>query len=144
MTASAVTAVMGGRRVFKRLKEDRIDLTAMTRAGLPVGAFVELAQRLGVDRKQLGAVLGITERTLSRRLATGEKLSLPESDRMMRLARVVAHALDTFGTEEKAALWLRTPNIVLGGDAPLHLLDTDSGAREVDTVLGRIDYGLFS
>jgi putative toxin-antitoxin system antitoxin component (TIGR02293 family) len=144
MTAAAVTAMMGGRRVFKRLRDDRIDLTEMTRAGLPVEAFLELSQRLGVERKQLGAVLGISERTLSRRLATGERLSSAESDRMMRLARVVAHALDTLGTEQKAASWLKTPNIVLGGESPLSLLDTDAGANEVDTVLGRIDYGIYS
>ena len=61
-----------------------------------------------------------------------------------RLAKVMAHAVETLGTKEKAESWLRTPNTVLGGNAPQQLLDTDAGSHEVDTVLGRIDYGIYS
>jgi putative toxin-antitoxin system antitoxin component (TIGR02293 family) len=48
------------------------------------------------------------------------------------------------GEEEKAGEWLRTPNRALGGERPLDLLDTDVGAREVEDVLGRIAYGVYS
>jgi uncharacterized protein (DUF2384 family) len=45
---------------------------------------------------------------------------------------------------EKASHWLQTSNRGLGGEVPLDLMDTDAGVREVETVLGRIEYGLFS
>lgn len=48
------------------------------------------------------------------------------------------------GDEEKAVEWLQTPNRALGGERPLDQLDTDVGAREVEDLLGRIAYGVYS
>ena len=78
------------------------------------------------------------------RLATGSKLSAEESDRTMRVARVFASAKETLGTAEKASRWLQKSNLALGGHVPLDLLDTDAGVREVETILNRIEYGIYS
>jgi putative toxin-antitoxin system antitoxin component (TIGR02293 family) len=89
-------------------------------------------------------VVGISDRTLSRRLANNERLSAEESDRTVRLARIVALAINTLGDSKKASSWLQTPNRALDGQRPLDLLDTDTGAKSVETVLGRIEYGIYS
>jgi len=144
MTAAAIAVVLGGRKTLKRKVETEADLRVMTREGLPVGTLPFLAEGLAVERKTLAKVVGISDRTLSRRLANNSLLSADESDRTMRLARVFALAADTFGTSDKAALWLRTANNVMEGQEPLQLLDTDAGARWVETVLGRIAWGVYS
>jgi putative toxin-antitoxin system antitoxin component (TIGR02293 family) len=144
MTATAIAAVLGGRRTLKRRVDSDNELRTITREGLPVGSLTLLAQELAVERKTLAQVVGISERTLSRRIARDERLSADESDRMVRVARVVAMATDTFGTIKKAALWLQTRNRVLGGETPLSLLDTDTGVRSVETILGRIAWGVYS
>jgi putative toxin-antitoxin system antitoxin component (TIGR02293 family) len=144
MTVAAITAVLGGPHILKRQVDYDSDLTTLIREGLPVDALTLLARELSIDRKSLAKVVGISERTLNRRLAGSQRLSLEESDRTVRLARVVALAKDTLGTAAKAALWLQTPNAVLGGQAPLRMLDTDTGARSVETVLGRIAWGVYS
>lgn len=144
MTASAITAVLGGQRTLRRKIESDAQLRILTREGLPIQALPSLAEKLDVDRGTLAKIVGISERTLSRRLNAEARLSAQESDRMVRVARVMAHAIDTFGTEQKASRWLRSPNLVLAGQMPLDLLDTDAGVREVETVLGRIDYGVYS
>ena len=69
------------------------------------------------------------------------RLARYESDRLYRLARVVALAKRHIGDEEAAARWLRRPNRALGGNVPLELLDTELGARAVENVLGRIAFG---
>ncbi len=56
----------------------------------------------------------------------------------------MAKAIDTFGTEAKAASWMQSPNMVMEGKAPLELMSTDAGVRWVQTILGRIDYGIYS
>jgi putative toxin-antitoxin system antitoxin component (TIGR02293 family) len=48
------------------------------------------------------------------------------------------------GNAGKASEWLRTPNRALGGLAPIDQLDTDLGVREVENILGRIAYGVYS
>ncbi|MCD6392212.1 MAG: DUF2384 domain-containing protein [Planctomycetes bacterium] len=51
---------------------------------------------------------------------------------------------ESFGEPERAHRWLRKPNRVLDGEAPINLLDTDFGAKQVETVLGRIEHGVVS
>jgi uncharacterized protein (DUF2384 family) len=48
------------------------------------------------------------------------------------------------GALAKARLWLLAPNRALGGEVPLQMLDTDIGARQVEEVLLRLSYGVFS
>jgi putative toxin-antitoxin system antitoxin component (TIGR02293 family) len=48
------------------------------------------------------------------------------------------------GTKEKAAAWLHRSNRALGHVVPLDLVDTEIGARRVEQVLGRIEYGVYS
>lgn len=144
MTVAAITAVLGGQKVLKRKVRSEDDLRLATRKGLPVETLPALAQKLAVERKTLAKVVGISDRTLSRRMASESRLSMEESDRMLRLARVFAMTEDTLGSAEKAARWLQKPNLALGGDVPLELLDTDTGTRMVETILNRIEYGIYS
>lgn len=55
-------------------------------------------------------------------------MSSDESDRRARLARLLVRTEEVLGTEDKAIAWLNTPNCALGGEVPLHLLDSDAGA----------------
>jgi len=144
MTVAAITTALGGSKILKRRVDTDADLTDLTREGLPVGALTLLANQLSVERKTLARVVGISDRTLSRRLAKKERLSAEESDRTVRLARIVALTTDTLGSSGKASSWLQTPNRALDGQRPLDLLDTDTGVKSVETILARIEYGVYS
>ena len=82
-------------------------------------------------------------RTLARRKKE-RRLRADESDRLLRLARVAAVAEDVLGTREHAGRWLQKPNRALGDVTPLDLLDTDLGAEEIVSILGRIEHGVYS
>jgi putative toxin-antitoxin system antitoxin component (TIGR02293 family) len=69
------------------------------------------------------------------------RLAKYESDRLYRLARMLALAEHFIGNRKKAIAWLRRPNLVLGSVPPLRVLDTEPGALQVEQVLGRIGYG---
>lgn len=57
---------------------------------------------------------------------------------------ILRHALDTFGSEEKALHWLERANPLLGGSTPIEILQTDPARRElVEDELTRIDHGVF-
>ena len=60
----------------------------------------------------------------------------------MRVGRGVAAAEETFGSQDKASGSLRRPTKALEGEAPLEMLDTTEGTREVEDLLHRIDHGL--
>jgi len=111
---------------------------------LPATSVTMLAQKLAIGNAVLLEKLGIPQRTMTRRLSQHGRLTAAESDRAARLARVFANAVEMIGEEERAVQWLLTPNRALDGQRPLDQLDTDVGAREVEDLLGRIAYGVYS
>jgi putative toxin-antitoxin system antitoxin component (TIGR02293 family) len=94
----------------------------------------------GLTLKELSAALDLSPRSLQRRRQQG-RLARCESDRLYRLARIVALAKQYIGDDATATRWLKRPNRALGGDKPLELIDTELGARAVEKVLGRIAFG---
>ncbi|OFX13502.1 MAG: toxin-antitoxin system antitoxin component family protein [Alphaproteobacteria bacterium RIFOXYD12_FULL_60_8] len=110
------------------------------RAGLPVSAIQALIQSGRLSKAEADRVV-LPRRTLAHRETIGT-LTPDQSDRLLRVARVLALAEEVFGSQDKAHLWLRRPTTVLAGEAPLEWLDTEEGAREVETVLGRIAHGI--
>ena len=141
MSTSQIVHLLGGSRTLGEVR-DPIEMAQAVRRGLPWAAFEALVAALAISQAELAATLHIRARTLSRRKDAG-KLEAMESDRLFRLARVFAHAVEVFDSRERARDWLETENRALAGQRPLELLDTDAGAREVDDVLGRIEHGIF-
>jgi len=119
---------------------DEDELVQRVREGLPTVALQVLREAMALQRNVLLALLDISDATARRRAV----LKRSESDRTVRLARVFAYAEDVFENRETARTWLRRPNRALAGNTPLSLLDTDLGVRQVETELGRIEYGVFA
>jgi putative toxin-antitoxin system antitoxin component (TIGR02293 family) len=145
MTATEyVLDVLGGASVFKgRTVPTSTELRERIKRGLPYRALESVRERLRLSVPEAASVLHMPPRTLARRRQT-RKLDGDESDRLYRIARVAAQAFAVFSTEDNATTWLRRPNRALNGESPIHLLDTDVGARQVEDVLGRIAHGIVS
>lgn len=144
MASVSVAAMLGGKGVLGGVRRQAPALAQLVREGLPAESLLRLAERLDLRQAEISARIGIPQRTLTRRIARHGRLTAAESDRTVRLAQVFANAAETLGSEEKAAQWLKTPNRALRGQRPLDQLDTDPGVREVEDVLGRIAYGVYS
>jgi putative toxin-antitoxin system antitoxin component (TIGR02293 family) len=118
-------------------------LARKVQAGLSFSEVETLRRQLGLPLEQLSKTLGISRATLHRRKASG-RLAPDQSDKVVRFARIFQHAQQVFGDEERARLWLTFPQYGLGGEVPLDFARTEVGAREVDDLLGRIEYGVYS
>jgi len=119
------------------------DLIRQIQKGLRFSELETLQNSIDMPFEQLAAKLSISRSTLQRRKTAG-RLSPDESDKVMRLSRLIDHATNVFGDIEKARAWLKFPQRGLGGAVPLDYAETEVGAREVDNLLGRIDYGVYS
>jgi putative toxin-antitoxin system antitoxin component (TIGR02293 family) len=144
MDTAEIVEVLGGRKTFKRAVKSTDDLAQLVRAGLPATTVALLAATLAVERAQMAERLNIPSRTLSRRLKMKSRLTHDESDRALRMARVVALAREVLGSDEKASHWMSNPNRALGGKRPFDQLDTEPGVRSVEEVLYGIAYGMYS
>lgn len=138
-----IQRVLGGKPTLGRTVANEEELIGIVRSGLPHAALEAVMDLLALSADSISASLSLPKRTLARRKHQ-KRLSVEESDRLLRLARVAAAALDTLGDAGKASDWLQKPNRALGNTTPLSRMDTDVGARQVERVLGRIEHGVFS
>jgi putative toxin-antitoxin system antitoxin component (TIGR02293 family) len=145
MTAAEyVIEALGGTSIFKGgILPTAAELRERVERGLPYRSLESMRERLQLTIPEFATVLHMPPRTLARR-KQARKLEADESDRLYRLARMAAHAVAVFGTEEKASAWLRRPNRALHGETPVRLLGTDIGARQVEDLLGRLEHGVVS
>ncbi|HJW39529.1 MAG TPA: antitoxin Xre/MbcA/ParS toxin-binding domain-containing protein [Candidatus Udaeobacter sp.] len=111
--------------------------------GLRFSELKTLQDSIDLPFEQLAAKLSISRSTLQRRKAAG-RLSPDESDKVIRYSRLVRQAADFFGDIEKARAWLKHPQYGLGGAVPVDYARTEAGAREVENLLGRMKYGVYS
>ena len=108
--------------------------------GLPKQALSRTAKRIFVERgaARKFLVTVVPEATFKRRV----RLTVQESERTERLARVIAAAEYVWENRDEAHQWLNTPHPELDNKSPLRTALTDLGARRVEAVLDRIFYGL--
>jgi putative toxin-antitoxin system antitoxin component (TIGR02293 family) len=59
-----------------------------------------------------------------------------------RLARVIAAAHAAWEDQNDAQEWLTKPHPELGGRTPIDCALTESGARQVESLIDRFQYGL--
>ena len=119
------------------------ELIRRIQKGLRFSELETLQNSIDMPFEQLAAKLSISRSTLQRRKVAG-RLSPDESDKVMRFSRLLEHATNVFGDVEKARTWMKFPQRGLGGAVPLDYAETEVGAREVDNLLGRIDYDVYS
>jgi len=137
---NAVVKQLGGRHTLGRNFSTVNQLKDAIREGFPTAVVEPLMSASGLTLKELAEALDLSPRSLQRRRRSG-RLARFESDRLFRLARIVALAHQALGGTELAVRWLKRPNRALAGSAPVSLIDTELGARQVENVLGRIAYG---
>jgi putative toxin-antitoxin system antitoxin component (TIGR02293 family) len=116
---------------------------ATVEKGLRLSALEEFAAYSGFELKDLLDVV-IPPRTLKHRRQRGEPLSMDESDRLARVARLYQLAVRVFGNPEKARKWLSRPKHRFEERTPLAMMRTDQGGRGVEEMLYQIDEGVFA
>jgi putative toxin-antitoxin system antitoxin component (TIGR02293 family) len=113
-------------------------------AGLDFGAVDNIKAHAALTDAELARLLGMGEATLRRARGARAKLDPATSDRLYRLSKVVAVAEEALEGAGNAMHWLRRAQPALGGAVPLDLLVTQAGADEVETLLRRIDVGVYT
>ena len=119
------------------------DIIKQIKKGLPVSSFEKLRKNLDISEKALSSTVKIAKRTLTRRKQDG-RFKVDESERVFRIARLFDKAVDVLEDHHLARKWFKEPARALNGKTPLEFADTELGAQEVEDLLGRIEYGVFS
>ena len=112
--------------------------------GLDFDAVEKVKARASLTDSEVARLLGIGEATLRRARASGNALDPFTSDRLYRLSKAIAVAEEVLEGTANAMSWLRRAQPALAGRVPLDLLVTQAGADQVETLLRRIDFGVYT
>lgn len=121
--------------------ESESDAFRVVASGIPIRSYKRVAERLNFT-----ADLVAPSSTVRRRLVNNSPFSVAESERIVRLTRVFAEAVELFGDEKVALSWFRAPADYLEGEppiSPMALAATDAGARLIESRIRRTAYGIF-
>jgi len=137
-----VSDVLGGSRALKHRVRTLNDLHEIVAEGLPktsVRALLDhIAEHYRVDLQPLRDFIA-PPATLKRRRT---RLSSAESQRLERLARIVAMTEQVWREPATAAEFLTRRHRSLSGKTPLQMATTDLGVRQVEELLAAIEFGL--
>ena len=114
---------------------------------MPGAALTHLIAKVPALRNQasLETAIGVSLRTCQRvKLAPAKPLSPEQSGRVWKFAEILAQTTEVLGSQEEAEEWLQRPAIALDQRRPIDLLATPAGATLVETLLGRIQYGVYT
>ncbi len=139
--AARVAEVLGGEKVLGRAITSLADLEALVAVGLPSRTLIETV-RYVAGSGQEGRVLMDRMVPRATRARRGKLLRRVESERVERVARLMAMAEEVWEDREDARAFLREEHPMLDGRSPLELAATDLGARRVERLLTQLEYGL--
>ncbi|MBW0450644.1 DUF2384 domain-containing protein [bacterium M00.F.Ca.ET.228.01.1.1] len=97
---------------------------------------------LNVSLPDLLRSLRLSPSAVRRKIASGKRLSVSESDLIARTMMIYELATDVLEDPNLANEWMVKRNILLGDEAPLDMLDTQSGYDCVRNILLRVAYGV--
>ena len=118
------------------------NVVRLVESGLPLNVLGRLQER-GLSKAEVFDVV-IPARTLKHRKSKRQPLSKEESERAVRMMRVLARASAVLGDDSSALDWLRSPKKRFEGRSPLAMMATEPGGRLVEEMLIQIDEGMFA
>lgn len=111
--------------------------------GVPKASAMKLAHTMDVPLKDMASLLNISYKTFARK-KPADKMDALTSSLTIEIANVIADGVTTFGSLQKFRSWLQKPNRALAGSSPFSLLNTPTGIKMVQNVLGRINEGIYT
>ncbi len=140
--ALAMSVTLSFTELFDVAAHSEFELAGITEHGLSLDSINRLKDK-GLTFSEVADVV-ISPRTLKHRKSRGERLSQEETDRAVRVARIVSLAAQVFSSHEKGLAWLRSPDDRLNSRTPLSLLQTEAGGRAIENMLWQIEEGIYA
>ncbi|WP_397448079.1 antitoxin Xre/MbcA/ParS toxin-binding domain-containing protein [Pseudomonas sp. NA-150] len=109
--------------------------------GFPATWVRATREAFKLSNELLESLFNASISTLERRQKQQQPLDSVASERLDRVAIIATQAAEVFEAPDKASRWMVTANAALGDATPLHLCESEIGARQVRRVLAAMEYG---
>lgn len=126
---------------------------SIVKHGISSRVLKMVADDLQVDKAHLMMTLGLARSTVGRKLKQGDPLSLPDSERLLGVMRLIGQVKQMveesgdsggFNASEWVGRWLEQPVPALGGRKPSEYMDTAAGQQLVSQLLRQAQAGAYT
>lgn len=117
-------------------------LMSKARAGLSMSFVHDLCTSMDISLSEMSTFLHVSLRTLQR-YSSEKVLDIDQSSKLLMLSDLYLHGVDVMPADQ-FRLWLREELPLLGGEAPLTILDNPFGIKQVSNILGQLEHGVFA
>ena len=135
--------LLGGRHFMTHKPKTSLEFYGAVRKGVPKQSVDFLAQVMNIPMTKMAILLNLSYKTLTRKNKM-DLLDTPVSSHAYEIADTIAKGLGVFEDENRLNRWLNKENRALHGAKPYDLLDTSTGIKLVNQILGRIEEGVYS
>ena len=136
--------ILGGEQSLGCKTEGLLDYHELILKGFSWNTVKHFMAALRISDDFLSQFLGIDHSDFPNHKSSQNRLDQFASDRLYRLAVVVATAAYVHEDPGSGLSWLKKPQVGLNGNVPLDLVFTEPGIRLVENLLGRIEYSVLS
>lgn len=119
------------------------DYINLSRKGLKFGQMNEILKFCGLSIKQISKIVSISERQFAR-YSENTILKRNASAQLIQILELYKFGYNVFEKKSNFQKWMNSDIRALNYQKPIDLLDTPFGINEVKTILGRIEYGVYS
>ncbi len=141
-----IIEVLGGKSAWRQRPKTQLEVHETIERGILWRVFFSTyALYPQLEKDVLGHAIGVSLRTLQRKEKEPDSaLTVDQGARLWKFGEILAKTQEILGSREDAINWLRTPAMGLDQRTPISLLTTTVGAEMVETLLERMEYGVYS
>lgn len=132
-----------GKKVEKLMAIANLTTKPLASNHLRYNTLEQTAEFFQLDSNLRQQIFGISPRNQARLRKDNAILNPLIVDRFNRFNRITQQAINLFEDTNRALKWLQTPKDSLAGITPLVALSTDEGAKQVEEILYRTEYGIY-
>jgi len=123
--------------------KDSKDYIKVSRAGLSFAQMKKILKFTGIPLKKISKLISLSSRQIAR-YSNETVLKSNISAHLIQILDLYKFGFKVFEDENKFKIWMNSEIRALNFQQPIDLLDTPFGIEEVRTILGRIEYGVYS
>ena len=135
--------ILGGKDFIPTVPKSALDYVRIANKGIKKQSVTRLAELMDIPMKDIAVLLNISYKTLGRKKET-DTLDSISSSISIEIAETISKGLSVFEDSDKLSRWLQKENRALQGEKPIDLLNTPTGIKMVNKVLGRIEEGIYT
>lgn len=105
--------------------------------------YLNAKKATGFSHEQMSSILSVSTKTIEKYKAS-DRLDEKASERLLKLAEIIALGIKALGSVEILNDWLKKPLRPLEGKRPIDLMGNFYGLETVKNLLGRIEHSVYS